>query len=248
MVTERTPQRRRLPFWLRWPLRPLLRTLAVDHPVFAETPCMAGHFHLTGLCVTEGMWIHETTPCDLISTDELRRRLHAGVRVLWHGMRVSESGLLTSCVCGKGYLLQGASPKAPLGEPHLWPPTERVRERLTLLIEQSRTGEAELSRRLAEGGGIDPAGARLLREFRAGLQESREHDERLLAWIPTVPDLSNTLVMTTMSLEWDKERARARRRRRWLLLGGTLVGVCGWALGRSSVGSKNGNNANSFAN
>jgi hypothetical protein len=103
------------------------------------------------------MWMHETTPCDLIDTDELRRRLHAGARVLWRGLRVSEAGLLTPCACGAGYLLEGASPETPLGEPHLWPPTKRVQARLALLIEQSPQ-ELEVSQRVAEveAEGMDP--------------------------------------------------------------------------------------------
>jgi hypothetical protein len=182
------------------------------------------------------MWMHETTPCDLIDIDELRRRLHAGIRVLWRGRRVSELGLLTLCACGEGYLLQGASPEMPLGEERLWAPTQRVQARLALLIERSPL-EAELSRRLAEAEakGMDPTGARLLREFRAWGQWSRERYERALAWIPTDPELSNTLIMVAMSLEWQDQRERARRRRRWLLLGGAVVGIGGWALGRSSA-------------
>lgn len=236
MATARGPRRSLLPFWLRWPLRPLLRTLAVDHPVFAETPCTAGQYHLAGLCVTEGMWMHETTPCDLIDTDELRRRLHAGIRVLWQGVRVDESGLLTPCACGEGYLLQGASPASPRGEPHMFPPTQRVQERLAVGIEQSRMSEAKLSQRLAEAeaNGLDPTRLRLVRELRAWVQEGREQEERALAWIPTDPDLSNTVVMVTMALEWQRQRERARRRRRWVLLGVAVVAIGSWALGRRS--------------
>jgi Tfp pilus assembly protein PilN len=61
----------------------------------------------------------------------------------------------------------------------------------------------------------------------------REQDERLLAWIPTAPELSNNLVMTATMLKWREQRASQQRRRPWLLLGVALVGAIGYALGRS---------------
>jgi hypothetical protein len=182
--------------------------------------------------MVEGVWLHATTPCEFISIDDLRQRLPAGDRVLWQGEVYTESEFLLLCACGAGHLLQPTVQQEAAADEQLWPPTQRVQERLARDIAAWRAQEEQANQRLAEGA--DPATERKLRERRASAQEMREDDERLLAWIPTAPDLSNNLVMTTMTLEWDKARARRRRRRPWLLLGVALIGVIGYALGRSS--------------
>lgn len=182
--------------------------------------------------MVEGPWLHATTPCEFISIDELRQRLQSGDRILWQGEIHTESEFLLLCTCGTGFLLQPTVQQEAEEDDHLWPPTQRVQVRLARDVAGWRAQEEQANQRLAAGA--DPATERKLREQRASAQEMREDDERLLAWIPTAPDLSNNLVMTTMTLEWKKARARRRRRRPWLLLGVALTDLIGYALGRSS--------------
>ena len=180
--------------------------------------------------MVEGIWLHATTPCDFMSIDELRQRLQAGDRVFWQGEIYAESEVLLPCTCEAGYLLQPTVQQKPEEDNHLWPPTQRVQERLASNIERWRTQEAELSQRLAAGG--DLATERKLREHLASLQEMRERYERVLAWIPTAPDLSNSLVMTASLVKWDEQDARPQRRRPLLFAWFAMIRVVAFVLAR----------------
>jgi hypothetical protein len=183
--------------------------------------------HLVGLCVAEGLWIFETTPCETLSTDELRRRLQAGDILWWSGEPVFEARLLTPCACGAGSLLKKV-PQVPPGTrdeaEKLWPITERVQARLANLVERWHAEEAELGQRLAAEG-VDADTARRLREERAWAQELRERYQRVLAWISTAPQLSNDLVMATSFVVDDERRALPRGVRLWIALAGALAAI-----------------------
>jgi hypothetical protein len=202
---------------------------SIDHAIYAEDPCEAGERHVEGLCVLEGVYLRSLPSCDVMPISEVRVRLQAGELFWWHGERFSGVAWLRPCACGRGVLVT----EPPEGE-HLFPNTQRVLERLATNIARFRAQEEKLSAQLAAGE-TSPR----VREAQVMWREARESDERLQIWIPTEPELSNGLVMVAQSVWWAEQRAeqpgRQRRVRRWTLLALTLVGVVGWALGRTSA-------------
>jgi hypothetical protein len=119
---------------------------------------------------------------------------------------------------------------APSEREELWPPTQRALERLAADITRFRRWEEELGQRLAAGE-ISPR----VRSQRSMAHWACERSERLQAWIPTAPELSNDLVMLITSIEGEQQRAQLRRAQGRMLLALTVVGVGGWALGRTGV-------------
>jgi hypothetical protein len=201
------------------------RIFTVDHALYAEEPCEAGEHHVDGLCVVEGAYLGRLPPCDIVSIIELRARLRAGERFLWRGEQLPGVEALRPCACGQGKLLV-----APSEREELWPPTQWALERLAADITRFRGWEEELGQRLAAGE-TSPR----VRSQRSMAHWARERSERLLAWIPTAPELSNDLVMLITSIEREAHRAHQRRAQGWMLLSLPLAGIGGWALGRISV-------------
>jgi hypothetical protein len=210
---------------LRWSRLRHPRIFTVDHALYAEEPCEAGEHHVDGLCVVEGAYLGRLPPCDIVSIIELRARLRAGERFLWRGEQLPGVEALRPCACGYGELIV-----APSEREELWPPTQRALERLAADITRFRSWEEELGQRLAAGE-TSPR----VRSQRSMAHWARERSERLQAWIPTAPELSNDLVMLTTSIEGDQQRAQQRRVRQWILLALTLAGIGGWALGRTEA-------------
>jgi hypothetical protein len=202
---------------------------SIDHAIYSEKLCGAGEHHVEGLCVLEGAYDGALPSCEVMPIAEVRARLEADELFWWRGDLLPGLASLRPCACGHGVLIT-----EPPEQERLWPPTQHALERLAAIIAHIRAYEEKVSKQLAAG----EISSRV-RSAHANAREARERRERLQAWIPTEPELSNTMVMLVSVIEGDQQReqqrAQQRRARRWRVLALIVVGLGGWALGRTSV-------------